>query len=246
MFESLTRTSPSRQAPPDPKIDPRLVSLHRRQSFEADRYRTLRLAVERADLPGCKVIGVTSPVAGDGKTVVAINLAGALAQARQARVLLIDADLRRPAVARYLNQTAAAGSGLVRVIQRAELTLRHCTRRLEAFNLAVIMTNQRSHDTYELLASPRLAELFEEARRHYDYVVVDTPPLVPVPDVPLLATAIDRFVVVVGAGSTPRKLLGAALDQLTARQVLGLVFNRERLDQSRYGDYYYSYYHRDR
>jgi len=84
-------------------LDSRLVSFVKPRSFEADQYRMLRYAIERAcPTESSRVIAVTSAVPGDGKTLTAVNLAGSIAKGGQSRVLLVDADLRRPAIAKVL------------------------------------------------------------------------------------------------------------------------------------------------
>src|SRR5947209_7510156 len=93
----------ARDLPERLRISEQLVSLHDPDSFAADQYRTLRHTVDQfRKESNLQVLGVTSPAPGDGKTVTTLNLAGALAQAPDSRVLVIDADLRRPSVARYL------------------------------------------------------------------------------------------------------------------------------------------------
>lgn len=225
-----------------PRLDPRLVSLLKAQSYEADQYRALRHTVELAHgARNVRVIGVTSPVAGDGKTLTAINLAGALAHAPASRVLLIDADLRRPAVAKVLRHLDQEGRGLVDALIHPDRGLDHHVRRLDRFRLSVLTGRQSDVDAYELLTSSRLGDLIAEARRRYEYVIIDTPPLVPVPDTRLLVPLVDAFLVVVRAGRTPRKLLGSALSELDPAKVLGLVFNGSDLQGWRYGKYYYTY-----
>ena len=93
---------------------------------------------------------------------------------------------------------------------------------------------------YETLHSSRLDELLEEARRQNDYVVVDTPPVAPVPDCRLIARVVDALLVVVAAHRTRRELLEDALSALDPTKVLGLVFNRD--DRFRRGYYGYGYY----
>jgi capsular exopolysaccharide synthesis family protein len=224
------------------RLDARLPSLSASQSFEADQYRTLRHTVEMARAErDVRVIGVTSPVAGDGKTLTAVNLAGALAHARGSRVLLIDADLRRPSIGKVLGAFHVEGPGLAEALAQGTVTLDKYVRRLDRFRLSVLAAHRTDVDAYEALSSPRLGELIAEARRLYEYVIIDTPPLVPVPDPRLLVPWVDAFLIVVRAGKTPRKLLGAALSQLDPRKVLGLVFNGSDLHGQRYGKYYYSY-----
>jgi capsular exopolysaccharide synthesis family protein len=177
----------------------------------------------------------------DGKTTTAINLAGALAQAPDARVLLIDADLRRPSVARLLALGGSHGPGLVNAILDPNLTLEQIARPRPPFNLSVITAGQAPPSPYEVLKSPRLGELLEEARRRYDYIVVDAPPLCPVQDCRVIAHWVDGFLLVVTAHHTPRRLVEDALNVVERGKMLGFVFNGD--DQPPSGFYgYYGYY----
>lgn len=225
-------------------FDPRLVSMLKPDSFEADQYRMLRYAVERVCSPskGCRTIGITSPIAGDGKTVTAVNLAATIAKAEGVRVLLVDTDLRRPNVARVLGRQDHGWSLVDAILDRRQ-SLEHAAWRLEQFNLSVVTTRRPAADTYELLASERFSELVRAARERYDVVILDSAPVLPAPDCRLLADLIDGFLVVVGATRTPRRLLEETLVTLGPEKVMGLVFNREVLRQSRYSRYYYGYYH---
>ena len=229
---------------PAHELDSRLVSFLRPESFEADQYRMLRYAVERACpvTDGSRVIAVTSAVPGDGKTLTAVNLAGSIARGGQARVLLVDADLRRPAIATVLGHSGVRrGWGLVDAILDHRLSLEQISWTLSEFNLAVVTSRRPQSDTYELLASGRFGDLLREARSRYDYVVVDCPPVLPAPDSRLLAGFIDGYLVVVSADKTPRRLLEETLALLVPDKILGLVFNRESFKHSRYGRYYYAY-----
>jgi capsular exopolysaccharide synthesis family protein len=222
------------------EVDEHLVSLITPDTFEADQYRVLRHTVEqRRRTAGLGIIAVTSAGQGDGKTTTAINLAGALAQDRASRVLLIDCDLRSSAMARRLG--LAEGRGLVQAIVDPMLALDDAIRHLPRFNLDVMAAGFETASPYELLKSPRLGDLFEAARRRYDYVVVDTPPLVPFPDCRVLAKVVDGFLIVVSAHRTPRRLIDEALDVLPKEAIVGLVFNGDnqalsRSYQSYYGD----------
>jgi Mrp family chromosome partitioning ATPase len=92
-------------------------------------------------------------------------------------------------------------------------------------NLSVITAGRRSSAPYEILKSPRVGELFEAARAQYDYVLVDTPPLISVPDSRVLGKWVDGFLIVVGAHRTPRKLVAEALNLLETSKIVGMVFN---------------------
>ena len=216
-----------------------LVSFVAPGSFAADQYRSLRHIVEQMRKESdVRVLAVTSPTPGDGKTVTTLNLAGALAQAAGARVLLIDADLRRPSVAGYLPCGPGRSCGLVDAIVDADVTLRHVVRRFDRLNLSVLPAGIAETSTYELLTSPRLEALLTEARAHYDYVLIDTPPLVLVPDSRLIGRWVDGFLIVVAAHKTPRRLLAEGLNLLDPAKVLGMVFNFDNRPLSGYHGYY--------
>ena len=229
------------------KLDPHLVTLTSPGSFAAEQYQGLRLTIERLRRGRTlQVIAVTSPAAGEGKTLTAINLAGAIARgADDARVLLIDADLRRPAVARQL-AIDQFSQGLTEVIENPATTLDSVTQTMRPYNLSILPAGLRKGAVHQILRSPRLDGLLSEARRRYDFVVLDTPPLLPVFDSALLANAVDGVLVVVAANQTPRKLLGEALNMLDPAKVLGIVFNRDARPLFGYYDAYYKDYFPER
>jgi capsular exopolysaccharide synthesis family protein len=208
--------------------DPRLVALTAPGSFATEQYQGLRITVEQLkQLRDVRLIAVTSPSAGDGKTVTSINLAGVLARGSAARVLLIDADLRRPDIAARLGIETAGGRGLVDVVADERLGLDDVTQRIEGFNLSVIPAGLTRLPIHEILRSPRLERLLQAARDRYDFIVLDTPPLLPVFDAAMVAKLVDGLLVVVAANRTPRKLLAEALTHLEPAKVLGIVFNRD-------------------
>jgi capsular exopolysaccharide synthesis family protein len=220
-------------------VDDHLVSLVAPAAFEAEQYRALRYTVEQFHrIDELRIVAVSSPGVGDGKTTTAINLAGTLAQAHDARVLLVDADLRRPAVANLLALDGSDAPGLVNAILDPSLTLARVARPLPPFNLSVIPAGQVPPSPYEVLKSPRLGELLEEARREYDYVVVDAPPLCPVQDCRVIAHWVDGFLLVVAAHHTSRRLVQEAFNVVERSKILGLVFNGADHSPSRLYGYY--------
>ena len=221
---------------------PQLVSLVAPGSMEADQYRGLRHTVEQLRRDhGHQVIAITSAGVGDGKSITTLNLAGALAQSREARVLVIDADLHRPAVASYLGIDTAAAPGLIDAIERDAGSLTSVAADVQPLDFAVVTTGVYRGGAYELLNSARMHALIAEARTAFDYILVDTPPLLPLPDCRVIARWVDGFLIVVTAHRTPRRALADALDLLPPAQVFGLVFNGDDrpLDASAG---YYSYY----
>jgi capsular exopolysaccharide synthesis family protein len=221
------------------EFDEHLVSLLAPTSFEAEQYRELRHAIEQLRRSTeLSVIAVSSPIAADGKTTTAINLAGALAQAPDARILLVDADLRAPSVGACLGISEHV-PGLVDAILKPGLTLEAVTQPQPHLNLSVITTGRRPSVPYEVLKSPRVGQLFAETRRRYDYIIVDTPPVVSVPDGRVFGEWVDSFLIVVAAHRTPRKLLEEAFNLMEPSKILGLVFNGDDHHVSResYGRY---------
>jgi len=216
-------------------LDAHFVSLVTPATFEAEQYRALRHMIEEVHkVSGLAVVAVSSPSVGDGKTTTAINLAGALAQSPESRVLLIDADLRRPSVARSLGLQASPSPGLVGMLLDRTLPLAHAVRQRAPYTLDILPAGDPPAAPYELLRSARLAEVIAEARKRYDYVVLDTPPLVGLPDCRVLANFVDGFVVVVAAHRTPKRLVQDALEVVEPTKMIGLVFNMDERPMSGY------------
>src|SRR4029079_19683855 len=123
-----------------PRPAEELVSLRAPHSPEAEQYRALRETIERQRRDtGLRVVAITSAGPGEGKTVTSVNLAGALAQSAGSRVLLVDADLHRPAVARYLGLTDERALGFADVLADSKCGLANAVRRLESVNVSVLL-----------------------------------------------------------------------------------------------------------
>jgi capsular exopolysaccharide synthesis family protein len=226
-------------------VDPHVVSLVDVTSPEAEQYRTICSRLEQMHKEnGLTVIAVSSPLAGDGKTVTAINLAGTLIQFPDTRVLLVDLDLRRPAVARYLGITETQMPGVVGFVDDRDVGFTDTVHEYGPFKLAVLPTGRSSTTPHEVLKSRRLATLLQEARNRYDYVVVDLPPML-FPDCRLVEHLIDGVVLVISAHKTPRKLVEESLNILHPNKISGLILNND--DRPLFGYYsYYSYYYYSR
>ena len=222
----------------DEGLEEHLVSLLSPSSFEAEQYRTLSHLVERLRMTNAvAVLGISSAGDGEGKTVTAVNLAGALAQDLRNRVLLLEADLRRPTLAKYLGLSDSE-QGLSQALVRPGLGLIEATTSLREAGFDVFVAGHPSANPYETLKSARVEELFQEARKHYDYVIVDTPPLIGLPEVRVIEKLIDGLFVVVRAHRTSRPLLEEALRQIDPTKVIGVVFNEDDQLRSGHGRYY--------
>lgn len=214
---------PDGDAEPGP-VDDHLVSVLEPTSLAAEQYRAARLAIETfRHERGTRTVAITSPGRGDGRTITAINLAGALAQAPDARVVLVEADLRHPAVARALGMPP--GRGLSSCLLDSSMAPEAVITRPANVAFAVVTAGAASSMPYELLKSPRLAALLAALRERFDYVVLDTPPALPYPDVGILRDIVDGFVVVVRANRTPREMLRDCTNVIGRQRGLGLIFN---------------------
>ena len=237
---ALRRLAPEEVRRPDGapgellQLDEHLVSLLDPRGFESEQYRALRHLMEHLrKAANLGVVAISSPGDGDGKTTTAINLAGALAQAPDARVLLIDADLRRSSVLGRLGLPDDA-PGLVDLVQDRQLRFEDVVRPLPGLNLSILPAGPHTESPYEVLKSAAVADLLAEARRRYDHVILDTPPVVPVPDCRILEKLVDGVLLVVGANRTPRRMVEEALSLLDAAKLVGIVFNRDARSPSSY------------
>jgi capsular exopolysaccharide synthesis family protein len=177
---------------------------------------------------------VTSAQPGDGKTTVASNLAISLARLG-GRVLLVDADTRRPAVHRAFGIAVDRGLGEA---LRGEAAWPTLVRHDVVPGLDILFAGLRLRASTDLLASERLPMLLQEARQGYEYVVLDSPALgINAADTRILATLVDGVVMVVRSGTTPEPLVRTLIRRLP--NMVGLVLND--VDHRRFPAYYYAY-----
>jgi protein-tyrosine kinase len=206
--------------------DDHLVSLLHPDNWEAEPYRTLRHAVERLSGTGrAPVLAISSAAPGDGKTTTTLNLAAALAEPTRAQVLVIDADLRRCALAAQLGLGADQGPGLAGVIQDDSLLLGNATRSSGRWRFSVVPAGRRPASPYQVLDSSRMGAVLADARQRYDFILIDTPPFIPFADCRVLSRWVDGFILVIGAHRTPRRLVEEALNAVEPSKLWGLVFN---------------------
>ncbi len=189
-----------------------------------------------------KVLAFTSATPGEGKSTVAAGLAILFAQ-NKARVLLIDADMRRPTAHHLLNVPQSPGlSGILSAEGPVTLTPRNGPVR----GLDVLPAGAPQNLSAERLGSDAMKALVELARSRYDWVIIDSPPALGLSDAAVIATLADGIVVVCSGDKTPRQAVRHVADQLRAvrASVLGVVLNRVDLHRHSYyyGRYYSAYY----
>jgi len=205
-----------------------------------EQYRRLSAVMHHAQTErGARSVMIGSAVASEGKTLTATNLALTLSQSFDRRVLLIDADLRRPSLHEMFQLRNE--HGLVDSLRQTEggrLPVHMVSR-----NLWVLPAGRPTSDPMSGLVSDAMKQLLADAAEQFDWVIVDTPPVALMPDANLLAGMIDTALLVVSANSTPYPLVQRAAAAIGTSRILGVILNRSTsaLEQE-YG--YYGYYDR--
>ena len=218
--------------------DRSLTAVSEGQGPYVESLRMLRTSLQYADADRTnRLVTVTSALSDEGKTTTAASLAIILARGDQ-RVLLMEADLRRPHLHKLLDLVPAVG---LSTLLTGRIQLEEAVQGCGVRGLDVLTSGELPPDPAELLQSRAMADLLQRVREDYDVVVIDAPPLLPVTDAALLAARSDSALLVVRHGSTKRAQLRAALQRLRAvgGRPLGVVLNMtpSRLLASRYYTY---------
>lgn len=208
----------------------------------AESFRTIRtsLLLSNPDqLPSCVLI--TSPGVNEGKTTLAVNLATSMAQLEDIRVILIDADLRKPHAHSIFEIQMGNGQpkGLVDFLT-GRATLAEIIHQTEVANLSVIPIGNCPSNPSELLHSKHMAILLNRCQQEGFHIILDAPPVLPVTDSVILASKVDGILMVVSEGQTTREACRLAIQNLMAAggKILGIVLQKARVTTT---PYYYSY-----
>jgi succinoglycan biosynthesis transport protein ExoP len=204
----------------------------------AESYRQLRTAIEMSgDRDATRTLLITSSLPAEGKSTVSYNIAIAFAQQGK-RVLLLDADIRRPSLHRLLRNNLSPGLSDILASGADWRQTIHIHPALD--KLSLITAGTASPMPSELLGSPNFDKLLVELRREYDRVLIDSPPFLLVTDAAIISQKVDGTILVVRSGSTSRTALRRTLDGMArgTRHNLGLVLNRINTQSA---EYYYSY-----
>lgn len=214
------------------KIDP----------FFNELFKGLRAKIEyKVDLTDLRVLAVTSAIAGEGKTLTAINLAANMAMTGRKKVVLMDLDMRKSDIARELQ--IGRGPGLsefltgvtpnVQVVQNSNVP-----------GLYIIPGGRPHHSPADMLAGEKFRNFLRDLRGKFDLVILDTPPILPVPDALTVAEQVDAFILLFRLSHTPQNLFHQAVEELGLKKIMGVVLNgEEKKSDKYYSKYYGKYYH---
>lgn len=224
----------------DARLAEKVVADANMEPISREQYRRLAAILHDAQgTSGLRVVMIASAATGEGKTFTATNLALTLSESYQKRVLLIDADLRKPTLHKVFRLDAA--SGLIEGLEaetNSKLVLRQVSPRL-----SILPAGRPTADPMAGLTSERMRRLLDEAKETFDWVFIDTPPLMLLPDAHLLSSMVDGVVLVVRANSTAHEVVKRAADVLGRNRIAGVVLNQaDRRAQPAYnGEYHYDY-----
>ncbi len=203
-----------------------------------EEYAGMHAEIERASSPSrCFVVGVTSAVYGEGKTTIAMNLAGTMAQNSAQRVALIDGNLRNWDLQLRLNLPPCVG--LVDYLEGKEDDIDAIVQHTELENFVLIPAGRAAINPSRLYRSPRLLEFMNEIRMRHDFVILDMAPILPVADARVLARIVDEVIVVVRAGVTPREVVSRAIEMIGSDRVHGVVLNGTEVHMPRFLQRYF-------
>jgi capsular exopolysaccharide synthesis family protein len=225
------------------RVEPHLVAITQPRSAYNEQFRSLRTRILQAgEHQQARTLVITSAGIAEGKTLTALNLAWLLAQTEGVRALIIDSDLRRPCATNYLGINLPVG---LSEVLGGEVRLEDAIVRLEPAGLYLLPGGQSRDDVAELLSGPTYERILREARRLFDYVIIDAPPLGIFTDANVLIDKADAALLVIRAGKARYAMVERLLNQLPRERMLGVVLNRvdEELDSSSYY-YEHDYYNR--
>jgi succinoglycan biosynthesis transport protein ExoP len=219
-FEEASRTS----VPPEHlAVVPQSVTMADSESAEEFRILGAKIKALDEERP-FRCVGIVSASPGEGKSTVALGLATALAREEDCRVLLVDGDLRKPALEGYLRLPRT--TGLYEWLLGSEPAV--SLRRVEPQGFYLVAPGLTPQVRPELLGSTRMAAFLGHARESFDYVLVDCSPLVPVADSVIIQDLLDGFLFVVRARRSHKETIVKALSHLRPDRVRGVVFNDHR------------------
>jgi protein-tyrosine kinase len=223
----------------DPELVGKLLGTEGFSSAATEQYRKLAATLHHVQVErGMKVIMTASALPGEGKSLTAVNLSLTLSESYHRRVLLIDADLRRPTVQRIFGLPAVAGlneglkSGEDRPMPIVPISER----------LFVLPAGRPEADPMSGLTSDRMRRLIAQASSAFDWVIVDTPPVGLLPDASLLAAIVDGVLLVIRSGQAPFALVKRTVDAISHDRILGVVMNAIEYVHDKNAAGYHDYY----
>jgi len=214
---------------PAGRISDRIIAFHSPKTALTENFKQFNTVIRAMTQGAAHSIAFTSATDGEGKSVVAANFAVALAADCEGRVCLVDADLRNPSMHRLLG--IADNGGISEVLQGSLAPADACVQ-TAVDRLSLIPAGAVPPNPSELFSSKRAAQVIDELRNTFEYVVFDTAPVLPAADTIHLAEQVDAVVIVIQAAKTHRRQAARAVELLSHANVLGFILNQMEPDNS--------------
>ncbi len=225
------------------RVNPRVVSITQPRSPYCEEYRNLRTQVlHKSKKRKLQAIVVASVGPSEGKSVTALNLSWLFAQTDGVRALIIDSDLRRPSLSNYLGIETPAG---LSEVLTGGASLMDSIIQIQPAGLYMLPGGTARSDVAELISGPRFAEILDEARSHFDFIIIDAPPLGIFTDASLLINLADGAMLVIKANQTKYKDVDRILDSLPRERMLGTILNQSEVPLMDESYYNYGFYDRN-
>lgn len=193
------------------------------QSVITEQYRLLRSKL--SSLNGShtnNVLAITSARKGEGKSLTSVNLAIVMAEDTKKKILLIDGDMRKPSIHTFFN--CKAEYGLIDLLMhKADIESAMIPSGIK--NLTLLLAGEPSKSPSDLLAASVFREIIEKIRKRFDYIIIDSPPIMPFAVMNIISDVVDGILLVVRAEKTPKEMILEALKTLNKENIIGVVFN---------------------
>jgi capsular exopolysaccharide synthesis family protein len=229
-------------------VDEHVVSFHDPMSPVGEQYKILRTNVQSLKYAkNYKTFVITSSIEGEGKTITSLNLAISMAQdLNNKKILLIDADLRKGKVAKYLG--IKGQHGLAELL-KGEGDLNNMFLHIGVENLTILPAGKTPKNPSELLSSNKMEKILADLKRKFDYIFIDTPPVLPLTDACILSQYVDGVIIAIQAGRTQKNVVKQAETRLYQSRANTLGYVMTKIDYHlpnylyRYINKYDNYYH---
>jgi len=255
IFEEEVTQAPVEKPPKDfkagmdrlelPIMEEASIPIAGQHSFAEDQFRKVKTCIFRRSTNPPRLILITSAAPGEGKTTVAVNLAITISKEIHRKVILIDADLRKPNVFRekYSNSRGLSDY-LAGELPAAEILTNFETDKFETDKFMIIPAGNPPEKPAELIGSRKMKELVKALQENCDdqFILIDSPPVLSASEPLLMSEWVDGIILVVMAGHVPKPAVRRVIDALGREKIIGVVFNQKNLKPSKhYYDRYYRY-----
>jgi capsular exopolysaccharide synthesis family protein len=215
-----------------------MVGQSENESPAAEAFRLLGVRLKHRQRDGAlKKILITSTIPEEGKSMVAANLACTLAKKTQQAVLLLEGDLRRPALSHSLDLDGQ--SGLSECLESGT-DLKKCILHLAGSGLCILPAGGSVINPLELVQSAKLSAIMQQLNQWFDWIIIDSPPILPLADTSIWARIADGILLITRRGVTRRRQLLRGIEAIDSKKLIGAVLNSA--EHPEFGDYYYRRY----